>query len=54
MTSLDTNVIVRFLLKDDAEQAALASTVLAGLTEKAPGFVCRKVLVELVWVQQTL
>jgi predicted nucleic-acid-binding protein len=29
MTGLDTNVIVRFLMKDDAEQAALANTVFA-------------------------
>jgi predicted nucleic-acid-binding protein len=48
MTGLDTNVIVRFLMRDDAEQAAQASTVFAGLTTAAPGFVCREVLVELV------
>lgn len=54
MTALDTNVIVRFLMKDDAEQAALASTVLAKLTVAEPGFVCRKVLVGLVWVLQKI
>ena len=54
MTGLDTNVIVRFLMKDDAEQAALANTVLAKLTETEPGFVCREVLVELVWVLQKI
>ena len=54
MTGLDTNVIVRFLMKDDAEQAALASTVLVKLTAAEPGFVCREVLVELVWVLQKI
>ncbi len=52
MTGLDTNVIVRFLMKDDAEQAALANTIFAGLMAETPGFVCREVLVELVWVLQ--
>lgn len=47
-------MIVRFLMKDDAEQAALANTVFAALTTAAPGFVCREVLVELVWVLQKI
>ncbi len=38
MTGLDTNVIVRFLMKDDADQAALATKVFAGFTTAAPGF----------------
>lgn len=54
MTGLDTNVIVRFLLKDDAEQAALANTVFATFTSATPGFVCREVLVEMVWVLQRI
>ena len=54
MMGLDTNVIVRFLMKDDAEQAALANTVFAEFTVSAPGFVCREVLVELVWVLQKI
>ncbi|NJS39014.1 MAG: type II toxin-antitoxin system VapC family toxin [Rhodobacteraceae bacterium] len=54
MTGLDTNVIVRFLMKDDADQAELANAVFAKLTSDAPGFVCREVLVELVWVLQKI
>ena len=54
MMGLDTNVIVRFLMKDDAEQAALATKVFAELTTTAPGFVCSEVLVELVWVLQKI
>ena len=54
MMGLDTNVIVRFLMRDDAEQAALANTVFAEFTVSTPGFVCREVLVELVWVLQKI
>lgn len=54
MTGLDTNVLVRFLMKDDADQAALATKAFAEFTIAAPGFVCREVLVELVWVLQKI
>ena len=50
MIALDTNVLVRFLVQDDPDQARLASEVIDQLTESAPGFVGREVLVELVWV----
>ncbi len=47
---LDTNVLVRFLVQDDAGQAEAATALICSLTESAPGFVSREVLVELVWV----
>ncbi|MFN7002938.1 MAG: PIN domain-containing protein [Roseinatronobacter sp.] len=50
MIALDTNVLVRFLVQDDPEQARIANTVFDQLTDVAPGFVSREVLVELVWV----
>lgn len=50
MIGLDTNVLVRFLVQDDPEQAAAATALISGLTQSDPGFVCREVLVELVWV----
>lgn len=50
MIALDTNVLVRFLVQDDPGQAHIANTVFAQLTDTAPGFVGREVLVELVWV----
>ena len=50
MIALDTNVVVRFLVQDDPEQAALASEVISRLTVDAPGFISREVMVELVWV----
>ena len=50
MIALDTNVLVRFLVQDDPEQARVAGEIIDQLTEEAPGFVSREVLVELVWV----
>ncbi len=50
MTGLDTNVLVRFLVQDDVAQAKAAQDLMATFTEAAPGFICRDVLVELVWV----
>ena len=50
MIGLDTNVLVRFLVQDDLEQTAAATALISGLTEAEPGYVCREVLVELVWV----
>ncbi len=50
MIAIDTNVLVRFLTQDDAVQAKAASTFMAGLNVSNPGFICREVMVELVWV----
>lgn len=50
MIGLDTNVLVRFLVQDDADQAVRATTLIASLTTDAPGFIAREVMVELVWV----
>ena len=50
MIALDTNVLVRYLVADDARQATAARMLLEGLTTERPGFVCREVIVELVWV----
>lgn len=50
MIGLDTNVLVRFLIQDDAGHGAAASALMATLTEAEPGFICREVLVEFIWV----
>jgi predicted nucleic-acid-binding protein len=50
LIGIDTNVLVRFLVRDDPDQARAASDFIGQLTEAEPGFVCREVLVELVWV----
>ena len=52
MTGLDTNVLVRYLAQDDPDQARLAGAVMAQLSGANPGFICREVMVELVWVLQ--
>jgi len=50
MIALDTNILVRFLTQDEPGQAQAATNLISGLTEDNPGFVCREVLIELVWV----
>ncbi len=50
MIALDTNVLVRYLVRDDARQAEAARALLEPLTAERPGYVCREVAVELVWV----
>jgi len=50
MIALDTNVVVRFLTQDDPAQSAQANALFARLSEAEPGFLCREVVVELVWV----
>ena len=50
MIALDTNVLVRYLVADDAAQTEAARGLIAGLTAERPGFICREVTVELVWV----
>ena len=50
MIALDTNVLVRYVVRDDERQAGAARALLDTLTDTEPGFVCREMLVELVWV----
>jgi predicted nucleic-acid-binding protein len=47
---LDTNVLARFIMQDDAVQSALAARLLESLTAAAPGFVPVVAVVELGWV----
>ena len=50
MITLDTNVIVRYLVDDDAEQAEAARALVERLTSDSQGFICREVAIEVVWV----
>lgn len=50
MIALDTYTLVRYLVRDEAEQAEAARSLLESLTAERPGFVCREVIVELAWV----
>jgi predicted nucleic-acid-binding protein len=51
---LDTNVLVRYIMRDDAKQVARADALIDGLTQQAPGFVSLVVVVEMVWVLESV
>lgn len=53
MIGLDTNVLVRYLMQDDAAQAAKANRLIERCTAEEPGFIVLVVLVELVWVLES-
>jgi predicted nucleic-acid-binding protein len=50
MIGLDTNVLVRYIMQDDAKQAAKAAALVESLTVEVPGFVSLVSVVELGWV----
>ncbi len=50
MYALDTNILVRYIMQDDAEQAKLASDVIEALTTDKQAFISCIVLCEVNWV----
>lgn len=50
MIGIDTNVLVRLLVRDDEAQAVAAERFAAELTPQRPGFVTQVVMVEMYWV----
>ncbi|MHA7154748.1 PIN domain-containing protein [Arthrobacter sp. TMN-50] len=50
MIGLDTNVLVRYLVRDDPAQSAAASALIRSFTARQPGYVSMVVLVETFWV----
>lgn len=50
MIGLDTNVLVRYIMQDDARQSPLATTLVESLTAETQGFVPLVAVVELAWV----
>ncbi|MGF1456621.1 MAG: PIN domain-containing protein [Alphaproteobacteria bacterium] len=50
MIGLDTNVLVRYLMKDDPAQSPIAVEVISNLSRDEPGYVTSIVLAELSWV----
>lgn len=50
MIGLDTDVIVRLLVADDATQHAAARRIVSGLTPDRPGFMSMVTVVEVAWV----
>jgi len=54
MIGIDTNILVRYIVQDDKQQAALAASVLnEQCTREQPGWINRIVLCELVWVLES-
>lgn len=50
MIGLDTNVLVRYIMQDDAAQSAKASALLDALTVEDQGWISIVSVVELAWV----
>jgi predicted nucleic-acid-binding protein len=50
MIGLDTNVVVRYLTRDDPTQWPLAVKLIRSLSSDSPGFLSLVVLAEIVWV----
>jgi predicted nucleic-acid-binding protein len=51
MIGLDTNILVRYLIQDDAIQSRQATQIIERrLTEERPGFISVVTMVETVWV----
>jgi len=50
MIGLDTHVLVRYIMQDDAEQSPQATALVESLTAEAPGFVTLVSVIELGWV----
>ena len=50
MIAIDTNILVRYLVNDDLAQAKAARELMESLTPEQPGFICREVTIEVVWV----
>lgn len=53
MIGLDTNIIVRYIVKDDPIQSALAVKVVRSLSEDERAFVSLVVIAELIWVLES-
>ncbi len=54
MIGLDTNLLVRYIVQDDLDQARVATAILESqCTVEDPGFVNCIVLCELVWVLES-
>ncbi len=50
MIGLDTNVFLRFLLKDDPVQTAQARALFRSLTPEEPGWASTATILEIAWV----
>lgn len=49
MTALDTNILVRYFVKDDPQETRLATNIVGSLSLTEPGWIGVVVLAEVVW-----
>lgn len=54
MIGLDTNILLRFLLRDDEAQYVRACAVMGARSAQNPAVVCSVVLAEVIWVLSKL
>ncbi len=52
LIGIDTNILARYILQDDAKQFKIASDFLESLTEQKQGYISKIVLAELIWLLQ--
>jgi predicted nucleic-acid-binding protein len=50
MTGLDTNIIARFIMQDDALQSASVNRLFESFSKENPGFIPVICIIELIWV----
>ena len=50
MIGLDTNILIRFLVRDEPAQTAKALSLVQSLTAEEPGWISLAVIMELAWV----
>lgn len=49
---IDTNVLLRFIVRDHPDEFAAARSFMRSLTRERPGFISHVTLVELAWVMR--
>lgn len=50
LIGIDTNVLARYIVQDEPNQAEQASQFLESLTADKKGFICVIVIIELIWL----
>ena len=53
MTGLDTNLVLRFLLRDDPKQSPKAQRVVNSLSGRNPGWIALATILEVAWVMKS-
>ena len=48
--AIDTNILLRYIVRNNPEQADIARKFIESLTPESPGFISREVALEFVWV----